>query len=116
VRPYLAAVLAAALAVVIPACGTDGGSHTGRSTDNANVAHAAAAMARISRARRVPEFVAPGAAFRTVAGVPAVTSEHTPLRVFDRGNVVEAGTPPVVDRGYGDAYVAGYERLWGVGG
>ena len=55
-------------------------------------------------------------AFRTVAGVPAVPSEHTPLRVFDRGNVVEAGTPPVVDRGYGDAYVAGYERLWGVGG
>ena len=54
-------------------------------------------------------------AFRAVAGVSAVPNEHTPLRVFDRGNVADAGTPPAVDRGYGNAYVAGYERLWGVG-
>jgi ribose transport system substrate-binding protein len=50
--------------------------------------------------------------FRVVAGVPAVRSEHTALRVFDDGNVRQAGTPPQVDQGYGNPYVAGYERLW----
>ena len=52
--------------------------------------------------------------FRIVAGVPPVRSEHTALRVFDHGNVRQAGTPPRVDQGYGNTYVAGYERLWGV--
>jgi ribose transport system substrate-binding protein len=51
--------------------------------------------------------------FRVVAGVRPVRSEHTALRVFDRGDVLQAGTPPGVDQGYGNAYVAGYERLWG---
>ena len=51
--------------------------------------------------------------FRVVAGVPPVRSEHTPLRVFDDTNVRQAGTPPRVDQGYGNPYVAGYERLWG---
>jgi len=53
-------------------------------------------------------------AFRLVAGQPPVRSEHTPLRVFDDGNVDQAGSPVQVDRGYGDAFVAGYERLWKV--
>jgi ribose transport system substrate-binding protein len=53
-------------------------------------------------------------AFRLVAGLPPVASEHTPLRVFDDGNVDEAGRPPQFDRGYGEAFVDGYERLWGV--
>jgi ribose transport system substrate-binding protein len=52
--------------------------------------------------------------FRVVAGERPIRSEHTPLRVFDRGNVREAGTPPRVDQGYGNAFVAGYERLWRV--
>jgi ribose transport system substrate-binding protein len=51
--------------------------------------------------------------FRVIAGVPAVRSEHTALRVFDDSDVRLAGSPPRVDQGYGDAYVAGYERLWG---
>ena len=51
--------------------------------------------------------------FRVVSGVPPVRSEHTALRVFDDGNVRQAGTPPQVDQGYGRAYVAGYELLWG---
>ncbi len=52
-------------------------------------------------------------AFRVIAGVPPVHSEHTALRVFDDTDVRQAGTPPRVDQGYGTAYVAGYERLWG---
>jgi ribose transport system substrate-binding protein len=55
-------------------------------------------------------------AFRVVAGEEPVASEHTPIRIFDRTNVAEAGRPPRVDAGYGKAYVAGYKRLWGVMG
>jgi ribose transport system substrate-binding protein len=53
---------------------------------------------------------------RVLAGmkVPKVIDEHTALRVFTRENVKEAGTPPKISTGYGDAYVAGYKKLWGV--
>jgi ribose transport system substrate-binding protein len=40
-------------------------------------------------------------------------SDKMPLRIFDESNVDEAGTPPTSDKGYGDAYIAGYEKLWG---
>ncbi len=53
-------------------------------------------------------------AFRLIAGRPPATSEGTPLRVFTAENVDEAGRPPRLDMGYGDAYVRGYRRLWGV--
>jgi ribose transport system substrate-binding protein len=53
-------------------------------------------------------------AFRVIAGVRPVRSERTPLRVFDAGNVDEAGTPPRFDRGYGQAFVDGYRELWGL--
>jgi ribose transport system substrate-binding protein len=36
----------------------------------------------------------------------------TPLRVFTEDNVDEAGTPPEASKGYGDAYVTGYDALW----
>jgi len=55
-------------------------------------------------------------AFRTIAHERPVRSENTPLRVFDDGNVDEAGRPPRFDRGYGDAYVDGYRKLWGLTG
>jgi ribose transport system substrate-binding protein len=53
-------------------------------------------------------------AFRVIAGERPVRSEHTPLRVFDDSNVDDAGTPPRFDQGYGDSYVDGYRKLWGV--
>jgi ribose transport system substrate-binding protein len=53
-------------------------------------------------------------AFRAVAHERPVATENTPLRVFDRGNVDAAGHPPAFDRGYGNAYVKGYSKLWGV--
>jgi ribose transport system substrate-binding protein len=55
-------------------------------------------------------------AFRVIAARRPVASEHTPLRVFDAGNVGEAGHPPRFDAGYGNAYVTGYRKLWGVRG
>jgi ribose transport system substrate-binding protein len=54
--------------------------------------------------------------FRLVAGQEPVRSQHTPLRVFDDTNVDEAGRPPRLDEGYGRAFVAGYQQLWGVAG
>ena len=55
-------------------------------------------------------------AFRAVANERPVRSENTPLRVFDDGNVDETGRPPRFDMGYGDAYVEGYRKLWGLTG
>jgi ribose transport system substrate-binding protein len=54
-------------------------------------------------------------AFRVAAGERPARSEHTPLRVFDDTNIGDAGRPPALDRGYGDAFLDGYKRLWGVG-
>lgn len=49
---------------------------------------------------------------RVLAGKKPVKEESIPLRVFTRDNVDEAGTPPTYDKGYGDAYVAGFKKLW----
>jgi ribose transport system substrate-binding protein len=54
--------------------------------------------------------------FRVMVGERPVKSEHTPLRVFDDGNVADAGRPPKFNAGYGNAYVRGYEKLWHLGG
>ena len=55
-------------------------------------------------------------AFRILTGSPIIEdgNEETPLRVFDAGNVDETGVPPTTDQGYGDAYISGYEQLWGL--
>lgn len=55
-------------------------------------------------------------AFRILADGPIIEdgNEETPLRVFDDENVDETGVPPTPNEGYGDAYIAGYEELWGV--
>jgi len=57
-------------------------------------------------------------AFRTLGGGPIIEDGfvQTPLRTFDDSNIDEAGTPPVGDKGYGDAYVKGYNELWGIEG
>ena len=47
--------------------------------------------------------------------VPKTLDEHTPLRIFTKANVSEAGTPPKLSTGYGNAYVSGYNALWGTG-
>lgn len=44
-------------------------------------------------------------------------AEETPLKLITAENIDETGTPPQPDKGYGDAYVTGYEAIWGgVGG
>lgn len=51
-------------------------------------------------------------AFRLLAGVPPVANEHTPVRLWVASNIKDAGVPPSVTGGYGNAYVAGYTALW----
>jgi ribose transport system substrate-binding protein len=53
-------------------------------------------------------------ALRLLAGLEPARSERTPLRVFTDANVGETGHPPQLGEGYGDAYISGYARLWGL--
>lgn len=53
-------------------------------------------------------------AMRVLTGTEPIAdgNEEIALRLFTPENIHEAGNPPEVDKGYGDAYVKGYERLW----
>ena len=53
---------------------------------------------------------------RLLTGAKTLTTENTPLRMFTAANVAQAGTPPVVSKGFGGAFVGGYLKLWGVKG
>ena len=53
-------------------------------------------------------------ALRMLAGEEPVKTENTPIRIFTKDNVDDAGTPPELGKGYGDAYKSGYEALWGL--
>jgi ribose transport system substrate-binding protein len=46
--------------------------------------------------------------------LPKTFDEHTALRVFTKDNVSEAGIPPRLSTGYGEAYLTGYKKLWGI--
>ena len=53
---------------------------------------------------------------RILAGVkiPRQFNEHTALRAFTPANIKQAGNPPKLSTGYGQAYVRGYKKLWGL--
>ena len=53
-------------------------------------------------------------AFRILLGEPTVP-QRTPIRIFDESNVDDAGTPPEVGVGYGNALAEGFRELWGLG-
>ncbi|TWH63174.1 ribose transport system substrate-binding protein [Rhodococcus rhodochrous J38] len=40
-------------------------------------------------------------------------AQETPLKLITAENIDETGTPPQPDKGYGTAYITGYEALWG---
>jgi ribose transport system substrate-binding protein len=42
--------------------------------------------------------------------------EKLALRLFSDANIHETGTPPDGTKGYGNAFEAGYQSLWGGGG
>jgi ribose transport system substrate-binding protein len=49
---------------------------------------------------------------RYFAGMPSDKELYVPLYIFDKSNVASAGVPAGYDKGYGNQYVAGYEKLW----
>jgi ribose transport system substrate-binding protein len=53
--------------------------------------------------------------FRVLTGTAPVAEAHTPLRIFDDSNVSEAGDPAKLGQGYGDDYISGYKKTWGLG-
>ncbi len=52
------------------------------------------------------------AEMRILCGLPAIKDPKVPLYIFDASNAKSAGTPPKISTGYGDAYIAGYRKLW----
>jgi ribose transport system substrate-binding protein len=48
-------------------------------------------------------------------GLAEIFDAKTPLRIFTKENVSQAGNPPQLSTGYGTSYVDGYKKLWGVG-
>jgi len=54
-------------------------------------------------------------ALRVLTGTPTLTSEKTPLRLFDASNINEAGNPVNQTDGYGTAdFKSGYKKMWGL--
>lgn len=53
---------------------------------------------------------------RLIAGKPPVKDPKLPLRVYDQSNIAEAGTNPETAEGFGNAFVTGYRKLWGLSG
>jgi ribose transport system substrate-binding protein len=54
------------------------------------------------------------AALRVMCGLAPVKDLNTPFVVFDKTNAEMAGVPATYDKGYGDAYIADFEKLWGL--
>lgn len=52
-------------------------------------------------------------AFRMMDGMTPVV-ETTPIRIFDSSNISQAGGGPDYSGGYGDAYISGFLKLWGL--
>ena len=52
---------------------------------------------------------------RVLCGKGTVTKLNTPAYIFDKSNVATAGKPATFNDGYGDAHIAGFKKLWGLG-
>ena len=47
-----------------------------------------------------------------MGGLAPVKNAHVPVRVFDTANIAGAGAN--FTSGWGNAYVSGYKKLWGL--
>jgi ribose transport system substrate-binding protein len=52
------------------------------------------------------------AEMRILCGLEPVKDPKIPFYIFDSSNAANAGKPPQLSVGYGDAYLAGYVRQW----
>ena len=53
---------------------------------------------------------------RDACGLKSPTALNVPFYIFDKANISDAGSPAQFDTGYGDAYVTGFRKLWGLDG
>ncbi|MBF6619247.1 MAG: substrate-binding domain-containing protein [Patulibacter sp.] len=53
-------------------------------------------------------------AFRVMLDKEPVDQPAAPLRIFNADNAADQGDPPAIGKGYGDEYIPGYEKLWGL--
>lgn len=51
---------------------------------------------------------------RDACGMESPKALNVPFYIFDKNNVADAGSPAQFDTGYGDAYIAGFRKLWGL--
>ncbi len=51
---------------------------------------------------------------RIACGLPKVHDSMIPFYIFDQHNAKDAGTPPQLSTGYGNAYMSGFRKLWGL--
>lgn len=51
---------------------------------------------------------------RDLCDLPVPDKLNVPFYIFDESNAADAGSPAQFDTGYGDAYVAGFNKLWGL--
>jgi ribose transport system substrate-binding protein len=51
---------------------------------------------------------------RIMAGLKPVPNEHTPMMIWTSHNIAQAGNPPQQSEGYGNGFITGYEKLWGL--
>ena len=51
-------------------------------------------------------------ALRLITGHPAIANYETPIRIFTKSNIAQAGNPPDPNRAFGSGYVQGYSKLW----
>jgi ribose transport system substrate-binding protein len=49
---------------------------------------------------------------RDLCGLKSPAALNVPFYIFDKSNAKDAGVPAGYDKGYGDAYVAGFRKLW----
>jgi ribose transport system substrate-binding protein len=49
---------------------------------------------------------------RDICGLPSPKALNVPFYIFDKFNVAQAGEPADYAKGYGDAYITGFQTLW----
>lgn len=54
------------------------------------------------------------AEMRMLCGLEQIKDPKIPFFIFDKDNASTAGTPPKLSTGYGEAYLEGYNKLWGI--
>ncbi len=53
-------------------------------------------------------------AFRVMLDKEPVDNPAAPLRIFNADNAADQGDPPTIGKGFGEEFVPGYEKLWGL--